>query len=283
MKQSFFLFISVFTLVYGQTHHYINEPVVDIFEEPNKMGEIGTQAIYGTDVTVIENNHLWVKIKTPDGYSGWVQKKQVIALNHVYPLKTPAKVNLVWSHLYYVDDTTPHPPALTLPYDAKVEIVSSNEDLQGRWMKVKLLDGRTFYAIRHDYTFDSQPQSLEEIVKLGQSFLGTPYRWGGSSSFGFDCSGFVQLLYKQMGISLPRNASDQAQIELAKTISKEQVQKGDLVFFGRSRIVHVGLCIDNKHFIHSFAGDDKNPSSIQISRIDEEKWDRLFKCAKRYL
>lgn len=283
MKKLFLFFIAICAFSYGDVHHYINKSVVDVFEEPNQMGEIGTQAIYGTNVKIIENKHPWVKIQTPDGYLGWIQKNQMISLDHLYPTKNPAKVNQVWSHLYYIDDTTPHPPALMLPYDAKIEVVSSNDELQGRWMKVQLLDGKVFYAIRHDYTFDSQLHSLEDIAELSQSFLGLPYRWGGSSSFGFDCSGFVQLLYRQLGISLPRNASDQAKSELGKTVLKDQIKKGDLVFFGRSRVTHVGFCLDNKHFIHSFAGDDKNPSKIQISHLDDQKWTTLFKCARRYL
>ncbi|MGN6862299.1 C40 family peptidase, partial [Neisseria sp. P0021.S004] len=82
--------------------------------------------------------------------------------------------------------------------------------------------------------------------------LGVAYRYGGTSaSTGFDCSGFMQHIFKRaMGVNLPRTSAEQAQMGVA--VSRSELQPGDMVFFrtmGHGRISHVGLYIGNNNFI----------------------------------
>jgi Cell wall-associated hydrolases (invasion-associated proteins) len=71
-------------------------------------------------------------------------------------------------------------------------------------------------------------------MELSKRFLELPYTWGGRSSFGYDCSGFVQMLYRQMGIFIPRDAIDQMHWEKFTPIPIEEAQLGDLYFLGPS-------------------------------------------------
>lgn len=86
------------------------------------------------------------------------------------------------------------------------------------------------------------------ILNTAFQYLGTPYVWGGSSPAGFDCSGFVQYVFAQNGIYLPRTAD--VQYYCGRSVSSSDLQAGDLVFFGPP-VHHVGIYVANGSFIHA--------------------------------
>lgn len=88
-----------------------------------------------------------------------------------------------------------------------------------------------------------------EIVTTARKFLGSPYMWGGMSAGLFDCSGLTGFCYFMAGIQLPRDASQQ--IKLGTPVDFEDMQAGDLVFFGEKRVGHVALCTGPGRIIHS--------------------------------
>ena len=98
-------------------------------------------------------------------------------------------------------------------------------------------------------------QGSDAILGLDWSinqFLGTPYFWGGKSTFGTDCSGFVQTAFRVMGIPLPRDAYQQ--VEMGKTIHfVNDAIPGDLAFFSNKegKIIHVGICLGNQEIVHA--------------------------------
>ena len=91
--------------------------------------------------------------------------------------------------------------------------------------------------------------SSSSIANKAYQFLGVPYVWGGSSPGGFDCSGFTQYVYKAQGINLPRTSG--AQASSGSYVSIANAQPGDLVYFGQSKVTHVGIYIGNNRMIHS--------------------------------
>ena len=95
----------------------------------------------------------------------------------------------------------------------------------------------------------SKQQLATSISSLARSYLGSPYRYGGAGPSGFDCSGFVQFVYRQLGIDLPRTAADQWMVLPASN----ELQIGDLVFFSFSgnRVDHVGIYLGQGKFIHA--------------------------------
>ncbi|WP_448981853.1 C40 family peptidase [Neisseria sicca] len=97
-------------------------------------------------------------------------------------------------------------------------------------------------------------QGSQELMLHSMGLIGTPYRWGGSSTAtGFDCSGMIQFVYKNaLDVNLPRTARDMA--AASRKIPDNQLKAGDLVFFntgGSSQYSHVGLYIGNGEFIHA--------------------------------
>jgi peptidoglycan DL-endopeptidase CwlO len=98
------------------------------------------------------------------------------------------------------------------------------------------------------------------VVGIAMQYLGTPYRWGGSSpSTGFDCSGFVMYVFAQVGVSLPHNAA--MQYGYGAPVSRANLQPGDIVFF--NGLGHNGIYIGGNQFIHSpHTGDVVKISTI---------------------
>ena len=89
--------------------------------------------------------------------------------------------------------------------------------------------------------------SGSSVVSYAQQFLGTKYVYGGTSTSGFDCSGFTQYVYKHFGVNLNRTAAAQ----YSNGTSVSELQAGDLVMFGKSGINHVGIYIGGNTFIHA--------------------------------
>jgi hypothetical protein len=88
------------------------------------------------------------------------------------------------------------------------------------------------------------------IVREAESWIGTPYKYGGTTSSGFDCSGFVQTVFDKCGVSLPRTS--QQQYTYTVRINIDELEPGDLIFFGkRGEVSHVGIFGGNGYMIHS--------------------------------
>lgn len=100
-----------------------------------------------------------------------------------------------------------------------------------------------------------------EVVEIAMRYLGVPYRWGGTTPGGFDCSGLTQYVYRQVGVSLPRTSRSQFLCGVRIPASRpDLLQAGDLVFFGTegdsSRIHHVGIYVGQGTFVHAPATGD---------------------------
>lgn len=263
-------------------YHYISKNVVDIHSEPDEMAEVVNQAIYGTKISIVDTNGPWIQIMTPDEYLGWIKGEDIITRDTSYPASAHvAKIDTFWSDFCWVDDTTPHPPAITLPFDSTIEIVSDPSDFNNRWIRVRLLDDTIVFAQTTDLRIDPEPLSISAMVKLSQRFLGLPYRWGGNSGFGFDCSGFLQTLYRQVGIEIPRDSGDQYIVPFAKHITEEELQPGDVVFFdlrkrNPPKVNHLGLFIGNGSFIQATTTNKRGPHVVQVTKLhDPEYYDKI--------
>lgn len=118
------------------------------------------------------------------------------------------------------------------------------------------------------------PAALE---KTALSQTGRRYTTGGTTpKSGFDCSGFTSFVYAQNGVELPRNSREQFQD--GKPVAREQLQPGDLVFFGsKKRVNHVGIYLGEDKFIHS----SSSGGSVRVSSLDEPVWEKLFAGGRR--
>jgi cell wall-associated NlpC family hydrolase len=118
-----------------------------------------------------------------------------------------------------------------------------------------------------------------DIVNEAKQHIGVEYVFGGSSPSGFDCSGFVRYVYKQAGIKLPRSSADQ--YEVGKTVSKGDLEPGDLVFFSgtyKSGISHAGIYVGDNKFISA-----SSSKGIKIDSLKGGYWGPKYTGTKRVL
>jgi cell wall-associated NlpC family hydrolase len=120
----------------------------------------------------------------------------------------------------------------------------------------------------------------EGLVRTARRYIGKSYRWGGASArTGFDCSGLTMTVYRLNGLDLPRNS--RAQFDAGTPISRETLEKGDLVFFytGRKgRVSHVGIYTGAGKFIHA----PRRGKAIRVSALSSDYYRKRYMGARRY-
>ena len=120
----------------------------------------------------------------------------------------------------------------------------------------------------------------EEIARTAKTFIGIPYRWGGTSAeTGFDCSGLTMAVYQLNGLHLPRSTQNQWEEGIA--VRRNALKIADLVFFatsGRRKISHVGIYVGNGRFIHA-PGDGKE---IRVSSLSNGYFKSRYAGGRSY-
>ena len=263
-------------------------PVANMYSKPSADFDVVSQAICGTNVGIVEEQGDWVKVQTPDDYPGWMplaSLRRLQAGEQPYASSGPvAQVENLFANLYRERDVTRHAPLVTLPFEARLELIpqdaATGQGREERWLEVRLPDGRQAWVQRGDVTLDPKPLTIKETIELAKRFLGDTYLWGGRSSFGFDCSGFTQMLVRQRGVNMPRDADQQAAWEGVTPVKRNKLKPGDLLFFGGSadKITHTGMYIGHGKFINDTT---HGHPGVQIGRLKEQPWTKLLVACRR--
>jgi gamma-D-glutamyl-L-lysine dipeptidyl-peptidase len=258
-------------------------PVANMYSAPNENSDVVSQAIYGSNVTLLVAKGEWSKIQTDDRYKGWMPSRylRVILNGDGYATAgLTVQVESLFANIYREADVTKHKPVLTLPFLVRLELIDDGKGNSGRWLQVRLPDKRSEWIQSSDVISNPQLLTIPESIELAKRFLGFPYLWGGRSSFGFDCSGFTQMLVRVRGINMPRDADLQAAWDGVTSVERSDLEPGDLLFFGSGpkHITHTGMYIGDGQFIH----DTTNGHPVvQISRLDDQPWTRILVACRR--
>jgi cell wall-associated NlpC family hydrolase len=127
---------------------------------------------------------------------------------------------------------------------------------------------------------DAAPDPGSQVADLAQQYVGSPYRWGGASPAGFDCSGFVMWVYSQFGVALPHNES--GQLNSGPRIGPEDLQPGDVLVFAntyRAGLSHTGIYVGDGRFVH--AADERH--GVIVSNLWDSYWAPRLVGASRAL
>ncbi len=211
--------------------------------EPSDRSELVNQLLYGERYEVLESHERWLRIEIElDAYQAWIPKEQF--------------------HEYHVNENS----VSVLPGTGKIP----GPGIPSSWILLSpgsRLTKEEFQSVestdKPDDANAAVPLSKNGILSLAFSFLNTPYLWGGRSLWGIDCSGFAQVLFLCAGISLPRDAHEQALIgEKIPFVLKKPL---DLAFFSNQEglIVHVGLILEGNAIIHA-------SGKVRIDSLSEE-------------
>jgi|SRR5262245_2397833 len=230
------------------THGVVLLPLLDVRAEPSHAAELGSQLLMGEIVAVEGRGRRagWLRIRNEaDGYRGWVREWGIVA--------APRARALRW--LRRARGLVSAPMAMVLASRGGSTAVSpvffggrviAHRASRG-WVGVELPDGRRGW-LPADALAGRRRVALADRVT---SLLGTPYLWGGRSPAGYDCSGFVQQVLLEQGVSLPRDARHQC--SGSRRLSGDADPKpGDLAFFRRpgEPASHVGICLGAGYFAH---------------------------------
>jgi gamma-D-glutamyl-L-lysine dipeptidyl-peptidase len=259
-------------------------PVANMYSTPGQDVDVVSQAILGSTVEVLEEKASWDKVRTNDQYTGWMRLQDMRCLDRGESTYASsgrvAQVSSLTGNLYRETDVTLHEPVLNVPFETRLEVIAEGKGEGSRWLQVRLPDQRTAWIQSGDVDVAPQKLSIEESIALGRRFLGLTYTWGGRSSFGYDCSGFTQMLVRSRGIIMPRDADLQSAWTGAVAVNRKKLRAGDLLFFGNAvdHITHTGMFIGHGRFIHDTT---YGHPGVQISRLRDQPWTRLLVACRR--
>lgn len=281
------LLLASFSALAQNAPAVVNVPVANMFSGPSANLDVVSQAIFGSNIDVLKQEPGWVEIRTPaDDYTGWVQRADLVDLGKSRKYASSGEVAVVedlQAHLYVDPSVTHHAPLLTVPFETRLEILRQKPG--DRWLLANLPDGRKAWVqlgavklYKNGADIPRGDMSIPEMVKFSHRFLGLPYTWGGTSSFGYDCSGFVQMLMRQRGYSIPRDADVQAKWSGFEPVSVGHLRAGDVLFFGeKGKITHTGMYIGHGKFIDATTHDRP---VIQIDKLNQY-WRKKLMAQRR--
>jgi cell wall-associated NlpC family hydrolase len=210
-------------------------PIAPLRRSPAPDAAQDTEALYGETIVVLEEKDGWAWGQLErDSYVGYVEAKALGA-----SAAATHRINVLRS-FGFPGPSIKLPPALALPFGARVAIASHSGDF------AVSDDGLHFWA-RH---LSPLRQYESDFVAVAERFVGTPYLWGGRTPQGVDCSGLVQAALAAVGVDTPRD-SDQQEDRLGAPVvfddSLRGLRRGDLVFWKR----HVGIMRDAQTLLHA--------------------------------
>ncbi len=248
--------------------------LVPLRAEPDDRAEMVSQILFGESFDILQTHKQWMQVRLDwDGYTGWIDNKQALPVEESFLREAAGETGISLELAQTI-----------ISHDRKFPIVFGSS--------LPMFDGMNFRIGKDKYVFNGQahnpahnhidPPSL--LSRVARKFVNSPYLWGGRSPFGIDCSGLVQVLYKAIGLALPRDSYLQAQEGTAVDFTNETTV-GDLAFFENSKgeIAHVGMLLEDRHIIHAYG-------QVRIDRLDhfgiynqkEGKYTHKLRILKRF-
>ncbi len=239
----------------------INVPVLSIYQNPNASSPLVSQGLYGQPAKVLKSERDWALIETSEGYQGYALLCELTSDQPLFSAAPKIATCKALTTLVYPKKDVKVPHLLRLSLGTKLPYLCKDE----QWSSVQLLDGSSAWVYTEDLTRPFDPKEL----------IGLPYIWGGSSSQGYDCSGFVQAVLRFQGLNIPRDSYQQAESSELKTV--EEPQKGDILFFGDTKIDHVGIYLGEDQLLHA------TPPSLRITSVEKGGTLKLIRRPKQLL
>lgn len=241
----------------------INVSVCNMRIAPDLNAGMSTQGLLGMPVHILKDED-WLQVETPDGHAAWVHPSLVHRVTRQELSEWNKKPQLIITSPFCIVYSQPRRTSRIVS-----DVVACNRLMylgaRNAYYKVVYPDGRIGYVSKRDADEINHwrkllDNSVSGLIKSGMSMLGFPYMWGGMSTKGMDCSGFIRTMLLMHDVIMPRNASQMARkgrhIDIASNFTN--IEPGDLIFFGQkanfmdsAKVSHVAFYIGNRKFLHS--------------------------------
>ena len=193
--------------------------------QPDFSSEMVSQSLLWEEIKFIQKKDNWNLIRSMDGYEAWMHSSHIL------------RTNICRDKQLMIFDRY-------MPIYTEKNTLNSIKSVLS--FGTSFPDGKKAFMMKNTH---NKLGNRKNIISLSKSLLGVPYLWGGGSSFGYDCSGFVQSVLKSLNISIARDSSCQKKDE--RLFEVNDVKPGDLIFFHEAeKINHVGFVIDENRIIH---------------------------------
>ena len=249
------------------------EAVVPMRYEASERSEMVSQLLWGEPIEIIESKGDWELIRSMvDNYHGWVSRIMIKKLSNddfINLIDKPFSITTVDTLCLF--DASTHPtllPAGSFLYH--FDTYKHKARAAGEFIRVI------------PSTIENK-QAGHSIIDTAEIFLHAPYLWGGKTTYGIDCSGLVQIVFRTLGFYLPRDAADQMQCGTNVSFIDEALP-GDLAFFDNEegKIIHVGIISGNGKIIHASGRvREDNIDHQGIYNVDRKEYSHKLRIIKR--
>jgi cell wall-associated NlpC family hydrolase len=262
---------------------------LSLSQKQGLVGRVETQALYGTAVVVTATSRGWSRIVVPSqptprdrrGYPGWIPTWQLTATAPA----SSARIAVVRSATAWIRNAPGINNAarvMEVSYDTRLPVVATSPSS----VEVSLLDGRHGYLRPQDVYVHRSDTSMtatgRQVIAEARKFLGLQYLWGGTTGYGYDCSGYTYSVLHVLGVTIPRDAAPQA--TKGVLVTRQNLMPGDLVFFRDSSggIVHVAIFFGSAHGVPSVIHSPNTGQPVSITPLSA--WpNSSYAGARRYV
>lgn len=251
--------------------------LIPVRKEPSEKSEMVTQVLFGEHFQVISEMVGWCQVRLAwDGYEGWIDSKMITPVNARTYKRFETRASAVTADIINLIPVN-NEQNLMLVAGSTLPVWRPN-------LKEFSISKESCKATGHVF-YGKIKNPREVIISQALKYFNAPYLWGGRSPFGVDCSGFTQILYKMVGIRIPRDASQQVRQGVALSFVDE-AQPGDLAFFDdeEGNIVHVGVIWKRNKIIHA-SGKVRidNVDQFGIFNVDLKRYTHKMRVMKKIL
>ncbi|WP_082230535.1 C40 family peptidase [Haloprofundus marisrubri] len=241
----------------------VDKTAVAVRDSPAESSEQVTQVLYGATIQAYDSTDTWTRIRTPDGYIGWIQTD---TLSDTTSLAGPAVTNQAIETDLSIG---------FIPAGVECELIAEDGDFS----RVRFRTDETATVSSHAISTQDGQNDPEAVVDCALEFLETVYEWGGMTNSGIDCSGLAWIAYRTLGVRLPRDADQQRYV--GTEVSRDELQPGDLLFFPG----HVAISLGRDEYIHAYGGSDSVVTNSLNPDADAyiESLDDSFETARRVI
>lgn len=211
--------------------------IAPVYNKPNNKTILETEILFGEYFEIKKYEKEWAfGNNCKDNYEGWIELKNLGA-----PIINDHKISSLQSIVYDQPNIKSK-----IRFNLFIGSLVKVENIQGNWAKIKLNMNNDFGYI---YANSITPKSFiaKDWVSVAEGFINTPYKWGGKTVMGIDCSGLIQISLQLYGKNFPRNTEDQIEMDLETIKNKTCLGRGHLIFWRG----HVGILQDSKKLLHA--------------------------------